>query len=196
MSRVPVLVRDAAEADAGSLRELWSDLLATPGGELVGLAPTTPEAILSRVAGDADSRLLVAEREGAVVGGAFVRLAALSPLHADRAVFVSHLSVAPSAARRGVGRALVQAVVEWAELLQIERVLVASAVHDREANRFLARRGLAQVAVLRGATVGALRALLPEEHPAPGGSSRRTPRRVSGLVAVRRSRRRADLPAN
>lgn len=196
MSRVPVLVRDAVETDAGPLKQLWSELLEKPGGEGFGLAPTSPEAVLSRVAHDAEARLLVAEREGQVVGGVFVQVAELSPLHRDRAVFFSHLTVAQAAARRGVGKALVQAVVEWAELLGVEQVLVASAVHDREANRFLARRGLAQVAVLRGASVAALRALLPEEHASVGAASRRTPRRIGGLVAARRTRRRAGLPAN
>ena len=87
-------------------------------------------------------------------------------MHSDTAVYVMHLQVIEAFRRHGVGRALMEATVSWAEEKDTEHVIAAAAVASRDANRFMARLGLEQIAVIRGATVPALRAKLPLEPPA------------------------------
>jgi hypothetical protein len=95
--------------------------------------------------------------------------------------------------RHGVGRALLEAAVTWAEEKDIAHVVTATSVSSRDANRFMARLGLGQVAVLRGATTAALRAKLPVEPPAAArvGTSQ-THSHVGQVLARRRLLRRAQ----
>jgi N-acetylglutamate synthase-like GNAT family acetyltransferase len=191
VSRVPVVVRDAREADASAIARLWSGLIGAPGTDTVG---ETPELVVSRAVGrslaDPASRIVVAEDDGRVVGCAFLRISLVSPVHEERVVHVSHVQVDPTYARVGVGRSLVEASLGWAEERQIESLVVATATDDREASRFLARLGLSQVAALRGATVTALRARLPQD-PSGGARGGLGPgRRVAQVVAARRSQLR------
>jgi hypothetical protein len=55
----------------------------------------------------------------------------------------------------------------------------------------MARLGLGQVAVVRGATVPALRAKLPVEPPAAARVGSRNHRSVGAVIAQRRSMRRS-----
>ena len=193
MLRTPVLVRDATEEDAGVLAALWQELLARPGGaELVGGPPeTTTSQAVERCDNVTHTRLVVAEVDGQVAGGAFFRVGVASPLHDERALHISHLQVDPEFMRHGVGQSLVEAAVTWAEQLGIGMLLAAASVTDRDANRFLARLGLTQVAVLRGASVAALRTRLPHDPSAVARSGVRMGRSVGQVVAARRSQRRA-----
>ena len=192
VSRVPVSVRDAVERDGSRLCDLWAELLLKPGPDEVGTAPATMAAqAVGRLKDDDTSRILVAEIDGEVVGAAFVRIGMLSPLQNERIVQLSHLQVDPRFLRHGVGRSLIEESVTWAERRGIETLVAATAVHDREANRFMARHGLAQVAVVRGTSVAALRAKLPPDPSTMARSAGRSGRTVSQVVAVRRSQRRA-----
>jgi len=65
--------------------------------------------------------------------------------------------VAPSARRRGVGRALLAAAVHLADELGVEHVLATAAAGSREGNRYLARIGFAPLVVHRIAPTAALR---------------------------------------
>jgi hypothetical protein len=56
----------------------------------------------------------------------------------------------------------------------------------------MARLGLGQVAVLRGATVAGLRAKLPVEPPAAARVGARSSRTVGQVIVQRRSLRRAQ----
>ncbi len=187
MSRTPVDVRDLGPQDGPALERLWRDLprpAEVVGGDLAA-------KVLAAMAGDPGSRVLVAESGGEVVGTAYLRAARLSPLLDDLILNVSHLQVQESQTRRGVGRALLEAALTHAEHHGISSILVASGVNDRETNRFLARLGLAQVAVVRGSTVAALRARIPAE-PSAGVRSSRT-RAVGQVVAARRLQRRSRV---
>ena len=62
--------------------------------------------------------------------------------------------------RRGVGKALVEAAVTWAEELGIGHVATAAASGSREANRFMARLALGPQAVLRDVAADLERDLL------------------------------------
>jgi GNAT superfamily N-acetyltransferase len=140
---------------------------------------------------DPAGRILVAERDGEVVGCALLRMVQVSPFYDEPVLRVSHLQVDPAHSRKGAGSALVESALTWAEQQGVEGILVASPVNDRDANRFMARIGLAQVAGLRGAAVTALRARLPHDPSVAARQAARQGRNVGQVVAARRSQRRA-----
>lgn len=183
------------------LRAIWSEGVRRPEERLPGErcertpgqpSPEESANAVARVAADPDQRLLVAEYGGRVVAAAHLARGPMSPLHTEAAVFVTHLHVLEGFRRHGAGRALIEATVSWAEEKDTSHVLVAASVHDRDANRFLARLGLGQVAVWRGASVTALRAKLPVEPPAAARVGSRSARSVGQVLAQRRSQRRAQ----
>ena len=190
MSRVPVLVRDAVESDASEICALWSGHLHRPAAdEGLSREVLAVEAVAATVH-DPLTRILVAEVDGELLGSVQLRLGQISPLHTERVVFVNHLQVAKHAERLGIGRALLEAAVTWAEQEGITSLVAAAGANDREANRFLARLGMAQIAVLRGAPVAALRARLPVPSVAMRNGARAS-RSVGQVVALRRSQRRS-----
>ena len=191
MFRSSVRVRDAEPADAAALVSIWADFSKRTPGEL----QVTPEAeastALARIAADPDERLLVGVLDDGVVGAMHLRRTAVSPIHTETAIHTSHLHVLESSRRRGVGRALLEAAVSWAEEKDTAYILAASATNSREANRFMARLGLGQVAVVRGATVPALRVKLPGEAAAVAQIGTRADHNLGQVLAHRRSQRRA-----
>jgi GNAT superfamily N-acetyltransferase len=86
--------------------------------------------------------------------------------------------------RRGVGRSLLEAAADWADEKDSQHIVAAVAASSRDANRFLARLGLAQVALVRATTVAGLRSKL---DPA---SAKSTAHAVTNVVAARRMMRR------
>lgn len=192
VSRMPVFVRDAVETDASTLRGLWADLLPKTLSDDGRSSPGSSAALaVARIAEDDSARILVAEVDDQVVGATYLRAAALSPLHTELIVHVSHLQVAPGFVRHGVGRSLMEVAATWAEQCGIDALVATTAVNDREANRFMARYGMAQIAILRGASVAGLRARLPLDPSTAARSGGRSGRSVGQVVAVRRSQRRA-----
>jgi len=159
-----------------------------------GSPPVSDEAAtsLARIDADPDQRLLVALVEDQVAGAAHLTRGPLTPLTRDMAVFVGHLQVVEGMRRHGVGRALIEATVTWAEEKNTPHVLAAAAVTSRDANRFMARLGFGQIAVIRGATVAALRAKLPVEPPAVARIGARSNRNVGQVLVRRRSLRRSQ----
>ncbi|MGZ5418038.1 MAG: N-acetyltransferase family protein [Nocardioides sp.] len=187
MFRCPVHVRDAEPRDAAELREL---LGATPSRP--GVRPAEAAAAVAAIAVDPDQRLIVAEDNGRVVGVAHLVRASLSPLGGGTAVHVLHLNVRTELRRHGVGRALMEATVSWAEEKESSHVVAAASVGSRDTNRFMARLGLTQVAVMRAATVSTLRAKMPVEPPAAARVGSRSHRNVGQVLAKRRSMRRSQ----
>jgi GNAT superfamily N-acetyltransferase len=187
-----VHVREATVDDAEALCGLWFDLVSHLGAEGPGDSPTAvmAKAVL-RYAEQDSGRILVAELDQTVVGCGFVRVGIVSPLDEGRVVHLSHVQVAPAFGRQGVGSALVEASLTWAEQRGIESLVTAVPANDREANRFLARLGMAPVATLRGGSVTALRARLPHAGSVVARQSGRAGRSVGQVVAARRSQRRA-----
>jgi GNAT superfamily N-acetyltransferase len=208
--RTPVQIRDARPDDATALLELWGrgGLVGrgpdrethasgpeepVPHDVSVGEADTSHAAgAVARIAADPDQRLLVAEVDDRVAGAVLLSRAPLSPVHAGGAVYVMHLQVTEEFRRHGVGHALMEATVTWAEDTGTSHVIAAASVASRDANRFMARLGLGQVAVVRGASVAALRSKLPVEPPAAARVGTRTHRSVGHVLAQRRSMRRAQ----
>lgn len=201
MSRSSVQVRDAVPEDADALVQIWSDTRRT-GAERVperseGRSPVAEAAsAVARIAADPDERLIVGVVDGAVVGATHLVRARLSPIHSETAIQLAHLHVLDGHRRHGVGRALVEAAVTWAEEKDTTHVLAAASAHSRDANRFMARLGLTQIATVRGASVGAIRARLPVEPPAGAMATSRNHRTVGQVLAQRRLQRRSRVQAD
>ncbi len=189
MFRNPVQVTDASVEDATSLLGVWAPL---PGREDTSVILQDACASLARIAADPDQRVLVARVDAEVAGAVHLVRAPLSPLHSDMAVYMMHLNVVEKFRRHGVGHALMEATVGWAEEKDTSHVITAASVSSRDANRFMARFGLGQIAMMRGATTVALRAKLPVETPAVAKVDRRSHRSVGQVLAHRRSMRRAE----
>jgi GNAT superfamily N-acetyltransferase len=189
--RNTVQVRDATPDDAEALVEVWG------AGRTTGQHGAPPalheaRASVARIAAEPDQRLLVAVLDDEVAGAAHLTRGPLSPIHGEFAVFVGHLQVIDRCRRHGVGRALIQAAVGWAEEKHTPHVVAAAAVSSRDANRFMARLGLGQIAVIRGASVTSLRAKLPVEQPAVARVGSRSHRSVGQVLVQRRSLRRSQ----
>ena len=190
MSRSPLGVRDADPDDASALLLIWGDLLRRTSDRPQRTPLSEVRASLARIVADPGQRLVVAVLDEQIVGAAFLTRVPLNPLHAEDAVQISHLHVSESARRHGVGKALIETAVAWAEEKGFTTVIAAATAQDREANRFLARLGFASIAVIRAASVSSLRGgALPLEPPACARTDSRTSRAVSLIIAQRRHQR-------
>jgi GNAT superfamily N-acetyltransferase len=192
VSRNPVQVRDAVPEDALALLEVWGDFRRTGSERPHGSAEAEAASALARIAADPDERLLVGIYEDRLVGAAHLLRAGISPIHTENAIHVTHLHVLGGYRRHGVGKALMEAAVSWAEEKDTNHLIAAASVHSRDANRFMARLGLSQIAIVRGATIPALRARLPVEPPAGAMVNSRNHRSVGQVLAQRRLQRRAQ----
>lgn len=192
MSRNPVHVRDATPHDVPALLGLWSGSSARAAERDAAAAEGEATASVARIAADPDQRLVVAVLEHQVVGAVHLVRAPISPIHSEMGVHVTHMQVFEKWRRHGVGRALVEAAVGWAEEKDTVHVLTAASVGSRDANRFMARLGFAQIAVVRGATVATLRAKMPLETPAAARVGSRSSRGVAQVLAQRRLQRRSQ----
>lgn len=112
-------------------------------------------------AGDGRTMLVaVDEASDEVVGLVVARRDHIGAIDVVPALHVTHLLVAPKHRRRGVGRALLSAVVCAAEDSGCWHVIATVGSGSREANRYLARLGFAPLVLHRvTSTVGLRRAL-------------------------------------
>lgn len=190
MARCPVTVRDAEPEDVHAVRELLSTVTIRSSHEDPRLEDEL--TAIANIAVDPEQRLVVAVTDGDVVGVAHLVRSTLSPLQSETAVHVLHLNVRDDQRRHGVGRALLEATVSWAEEKDSSHVVVAATASSRDTNRFMARLGLGQAALMRVATVASLRSRLPVETPAAARVGSRNHRSVGQVLAQRRSQRRAQ----
>ena len=165
MSRSLVFLREAVPADAALLADLWLEVLRR-GDEADHVADLA--RIVETAAEDPEQRLVVAEYDGRLAGGVHLRLTTVTPLNLDLSVQVMSPQVFPEFRRHGVGRALMDAAVSWAE----ERG--RRSPRDRGAVRLAGRQPLH----------GPPRAR-PDRHPAPGPDHRRA-RQADGPAAAGR----------
>lgn len=192
MSRITVQVRDAVPEDAAALIEVWGDFRRASSDRTSEVAHVEAANAVARIAADPDERLLVGTIDDQVVAAAHLLRAGMSPIHTDTAVHITHLHVLGGHRRHGVGKALIEAAVSWAEEKDTTHLMAAASVHSRDANRFMARLGLSQIAIVRGANVKALRAKLPVDPPAGAMVSSRNHRSVGQVLAQRRQQRRVQ----
>jgi GNAT superfamily N-acetyltransferase len=187
MSRDTVFVRDATPADAAALQSIWLDFAAEHERSHRDHASLEQiERSVLRLETDPSERLVVATVAGEAVGVAHLRRAPVSPLHEDDAVHVGYLHVLSGFRRRGVGCRLLEAAADWADEKDAKHVVASVAAAARDANRFLARLGLGQVAVVRASTVTNLRSKLGGSVAGPKSRTVAT-----NIVAARRLRRRS-----
>lgn len=189
MARCPVTVRDAQPEDVHALRELLAAVTIRSHED-----PRLEDELtaIANLAADPEQRLVVAVSDDDVVGVAHLVRATLSPLQTDTAVHVLHLNVREDMRRHGIGHALLEAAVTWSEEKDSSHLIVAATASSRDTNRFMARLGLGQAALMRVATVASLRSRLPVEPPAAARVAARNHRSVGQVLAQRRSLRRAQ----
>ena len=184
MSRSLVFVREAVPADAVLLAELWADVLRR-GDEPDHVADLTH--VIETVGADPDQRVVVAEYDGRLAGAVHLRLTTITPLNLEPSVQVMSPNVFPEFRRHGVGRALMDAAVSWAEERGAGHLATAAASGSRDGNRFMARLALGPVATLRLAPTTVVRAKLMAQRPPV---ARVPARQLTHVLAVRRSMRR------
>jgi GNAT superfamily N-acetyltransferase len=180
MSRSLVAMREATLADVEQIAELWQPYLRRGSAD----EPLNDVATsIERACDRPGERLVIAEYDGEFAGAVFLKSAAYSPVNSDLVLQVHNLSVVPAHRRHGIGKALVECAVTWAEELGIGYVATAASSGSREANRFMARLALGPQAVLRVAPTCAVRAKL--------SSRQSSGRQVTQVLAARRSLRSA-----
>lgn len=180
-------LRTAVVADAPVLAELWAEVLRrVDHREQV----TDLEAVIERVSGALDERLVVAEYDGEVAGAVHLRATTISPINLELVVQAISPHVFPQYRRHGIGRALMESAAVFAEERGIGHVATAAVAGAREANRFMARLGLGPHALLRLAPTAVLRAKLGVQSPVIGRTTARGGRQLTHVLAARRSLRR------
>lgn len=183
MSRYSLTTRVATREDAPVLAELWSDAVrrADRSEQAADL-----ELVVKGAAASPEQRVLVVEYDGQLAGAVYLRITTLSPLNLEPCVQAIHPRVFDQFRRRGVGHALMEAATAFAEDNGVLHVVTAVPHSSRDANRFMARLGLAPVVVYRIAPTTLLRNRVSPQRTALGADSGRTK-----VLAARRSLRRA-----
>ena len=133
-------IRHATPPDAPHLAQL-STQLGYP------MSAGEAEARLAAIAGHPDHALLVADADGRVAGWLQVSLPRIfeSPRQAE----IAGLIVAENARGRGLGRALVNAAVQWARERDCSALRVRSNVIREEAHAFYHHAGFAEIKTQR-----------------------------------------------
>ncbi|WP_238383361.1 MULTISPECIES: GNAT family N-acetyltransferase [unclassified Nocardioides] len=180
----------AVPEDAPALADLWADVLRRTGPEdqVADL-----EVLLKRLESCPDQRIVLAEYDGEFAGAVHLEATTMSALNLEPVVRALSPHVLPRFQRHGIGSALMDAGVTWAEELGINHVATAAAAGSRDANRFMARIALGPYAVLRVATTHAVRTRL-SAHRRPAQSS--GGRQLTQVLAARRSMRRSRAGAD
>lgn len=146
------------------------------------------EIVIKTAATSPERRLVIAEYDGEPVGAVFLRATTMSPINLEPIVQSLSPHVLPSARRKGVGRALMEAAVAFADELGIGHVMTAASATSRDGNRFLARLGFGAQATLRVAPTPVLRAKLTGRLTA-GQRAVASRGHLGQVLAVRRSMR-------
>jgi predicted N-acetyltransferase YhbS len=162
MTRANVRVRPAVHHDATDLAQLVRDTdITSTALSSRALAQLSGAQLAERIAAvlDDDSRvvLVACDDGGTIVGMLAANRDQLNAVETTPVLHVTHLLVVPAWRRRGVGRALLTAVVHIAEDQGIEHLVASAAAGSREGNRYLARLGFAPLVVRRVATASTLR---------------------------------------
>jgi GNAT superfamily N-acetyltransferase len=187
MSRQLVTMRQAVIADVPFLVDLWGEVLrkADRQEQVHDL-----EIIVKDAAESPERRMVVAEYAGEPAGAVLLRVTPMSPLNLEPTVQAVAPHVTPSYRGKGVGTALMEAAVQWADDLGIAHLTTAAPSSSRSGNRFMARLALGPQAVLRASSTHAVRARLAALQPGLRVTDRMVGRRRV-LAARRQLSRRA-----
>ncbi len=187
MGRSPVVLRDAAPADAPFLAELWASSLrrAEVDGHVADLV-----TIIGDAAASPTRRLVVAEYDAAPAGAVLLQVDTVSSLNLDHTVRVLSPCVVPDARRHGVGNALLEAALSFADEHGVATLATAVTSGARDSNRFMARLGFSALATYRLAPTALVRARVRGQRPATTTIGTNGAQ-VTRIVAARRSMRRS-----
>jgi RimJ/RimL family protein N-acetyltransferase len=134
--------RPAVPADVGAVEAVWAAVAAE--GEWIGtelpLHRAWGERFLAALTGP-DAAWFVVEQGDAIVGGVFVQ--------ADRGVAHLGMSIVDGHRGAGLGRALLDAAVDWARARGCHKVTLEVWPHNVRARRLYERAGFADEGTLR-----------------------------------------------
>ena len=185
--RSQLLMRPAKDSDVPSLALIWADVLRRADHDQ---QVEDVRRIVDRVSAVHEERIVVAELDGAVVGAVHLKVTTFSPINLEPVVQAISPHVLPDYRRHGIGSALMEAAVAFAEEL-------GTAVNSgaRDSQRFMARLALGPAATLRVAPTSVVRGRLKALWPAQrAGSGRPASRHLPRVLAARRSMRRGESP--
>jgi GNAT superfamily N-acetyltransferase len=182
--RSHVVLRPAVEGDVEPLVTLWTDILRRGDHEQ---QCEDVRRVLDRVSAMAEERVVVALVDDGVVGAVHLRATSVSPLNLEPVVQAISPHVLADYRRHGVGTALMEAAVAFADELGIAHVGTGVHTASRESNRFMARLALGPFATLRIAPTATVKARLQQGRP----RSRHSGRQLTQVLAARRSMRRS-----
>lgn len=187
MMRSQVSLRAARVEDADQLVEVWADVLrrAERSEQVADLVRVIEQATALD-----DERIVVAEYDGQLAGAVHLRVTTVSPLNLEPVVQAISPHVLPQFRRRGIGRALMEAAVGFAEERGIGHLASAASASSRDGNRFMARLALGPLATLRLAPTAVVRAKLTAQRPAIARPSGR--QHLTHVLAARRSLRKSQ----
>ncbi len=184
--RAHVLMRSATDSDSADLVAVWEDVLrrVDHDSQLEDV-----RRIVDRVSAMPEERIVVAELDGRVVGAVHLKATTFSPINLEPVVQAISPHVLADFRRHGVGTALVEAAVAFAEELGIAHVGTAVSSGARDSHRFMARLALGPAATLRVAPTSVVKGRLHAQRPA---FARAAGRHVPKVLAARRSARRRE----
>ena len=148
-------IRRATAADAVSLGRLGALLVREhhdfDGERFLAATTSTPDfyaSFLATQANDPQAVVLVAEHEGAVIGYAYGAIEGYDYMALRGPAAVLHdLIVDPVHRGRGVGRALLNAMITAFSTRRAPRVVLSTAEHNTSAQRFFERMGFRRTMV-------------------------------------------------
>ena len=157
MSGPQVHVRPTRPDDLPELEDMWSEIQEGGGRLARALGRGDSGQRLAALARHDGGRLLVAEIDGELVGMAFVQNQSLVPLIEVGAVHVGFIHVRAAHRGRGIGKSLINGVLDYAAEVGAAEVSVAVDPAMRDANRFFARLGMRPLMTHRASSVTVLR---------------------------------------
>jgi GNAT superfamily N-acetyltransferase len=190
MNRSQVSLRSVTLDDATPLAEVWTDVIRRVGPEDQA---ADMEAVIAGVLASDSERIVVAEYDGKFAGAVHLERTTMSAINTEPVVRALSPHVLAPYRRHGIGTALMEAAVTWAEELGITHVATAAVAGSRDANRFMARIALGPYAVLRVATTHAVRSRLSvHRRPVSAGNGRQLTQVLAARRSLRRSRAGVD----
>jgi GNAT superfamily N-acetyltransferase len=140
-----IAVRRASQSDLGALLSLYEEL----AGEKRSAAPgdrTSSETLLAEILADPRRALMVAVLDGRLIGTADLLIVPNLTHHAAPWAIVENVIVSRTERRTGVGRALMEELIDVARGAGCCKLQLLSGKHRSEAHAFYRGMGLESVA--------------------------------------------------
>ena len=180
MARSTVRVTRVSPGDEAEVADLWVQSCIAQGSSPGHTERAAREGRLQTAAAREDVRIFLATVEGTPVGFSISMAGPVSALSEDVAVWIDVLWVLPGRRGRGVAKALLATVAGYADALGATEIVSCVPAASRDAQRFFARLGFANVITERTISPAVLRRRLSGQH---------RPNAVADAVRRRRSLR-------